>query len=60
MEAWAQLVHDCQQAGLQRAIKLTDSLIAATAIDQGLPIVTQDSDYDQIAGAHPRLEVFSV
>jgi len=60
MVAWAALVCDCRAAGVQRAVRLTDSLIAATGIDRGLPVVTQDDDYDQIARAHPRLRVVKV
>ncbi len=33
-------------------IKLIDVLFAATAIDLGLPMVTLDDGYDQIARAH--------
>lgn len=57
---WARLVADCRAAGIQRAIKLTDTLIAATAIERGLPVVTQDGDYPKIARAHPPLRVLSV
>ncbi|HUY57195.1 MAG TPA: PIN domain-containing protein [Candidatus Micrarchaeaceae archaeon] len=60
MAAWARLVADCRSAGIQRTVKLTDALIAATAIDLGLPIVTQDDDYDQMARAHPALQVLKV
>ncbi|GAC1320308.1 MAG: hypothetical protein NVSMB25_12460 [Thermoleophilaceae bacterium] len=60
MVAWARLVADCRAAGVHRTIKLTDALIAATAIEHGLPIVTQDDDYDQIARAHPPLQVLQV
>jgi predicted nucleic acid-binding protein len=60
MAAWARLVSDCRNAGIQRAVKLTDALIAATAIDLGLPVVTQDDDYDQMARAHPPLQVHKV
>lgn len=60
MAAWARLVTDCRSAGIQRTVKLTDTLIAATAIDLGLPVVTQDDDYDQIARAHPPLQVRKV
>ena len=60
MAAWARLVSDCRNAGIQRAVKLTDALIAATAIDLGLPVVTQDDDYDQMARAHPPLQVRKV
>lgn len=58
--AWARLVADCQAAGLQRTVRVTDALIAATAVEHGLPVVTQDDDYDQIARAHPVLRVAKV
>lgn len=60
MAAWARLVTDCRSADIQRTVKLTDALIAATAIDLGLPVVTQDDDYDQMARAHPPLQVRKV
>ncbi len=60
MVTWARLVHDCRRAGIQRAVKLTDSLIAATAIEHGLPVVTQDDDYTAVARAHEALEVIRV
>jgi predicted nucleic acid-binding protein len=60
MAAWARLVSDCRNAGIQRAVKITDALIAATAIDLGLPVVTQDDDYNQMARAHPPLQVRKV
>jgi predicted nucleic acid-binding protein len=60
MGAWARLVADCRAAGIQRAVKLTDAIIAATAIDLGLPVVTQDGDYDQMARAHRALHVLKV
>lgn len=60
MVAWTQLVVDCRAAGIHRAVKLTDALIAATAIEHGLPVVTQDEDFEAIAAAHPRLEVVLV
>jgi predicted nucleic acid-binding protein len=60
MASWALLVADCRAAGLRRAVKLTDSLIAATAIEHGLPVVTQDDDFDAIARAHDRLDVTRV
>ena len=41
-------------------VKLTDVLIAATAIDLGLPVVTQDDDYDQMAKARRALHVLKV
>ena len=60
MVSWARLVADCRAAGVHRAVKLTDALIAATAIEHGLPVVTQDGDFDQIARACPELSVIKV
>ena len=60
MVSWARLVADCKAAGIHRAIKLTDSLIAAIAIERGLPVVTQDGDYEKIATAHSALRVIHV
>ena len=60
MVSWARLVADCRAAGVHRAVKLTDVLIAATAIEHGLPVVTQDADFDQIARACPALSVIKV
>lgn len=60
MEAWARLIGDCREAGVQRFVKLTDALIAATAVEHGLPVVTQDDDFDAMARAHPSLKVVRV
>jgi predicted nucleic acid-binding protein len=60
MVSWARLVVDCRAAGVHRTVKLTDSLIAATAIEHGLPVVTQDTDFDQIARACHALHVVKV
>lgn len=60
MTAWARLVHDCRQAGIHRSVRLTDALIAATAVAHGLPVVTQDAHFDRIAGAHSALHVIKV
>lgn len=60
MGTWARLVSDCRSAGIHRTIRLTDALIAATAIEHGLPVVTQDDDYERIAQAHGELQVLSV
>ncbi len=60
MVTWARLVLDCRRAGIHRTVKLTDALIAATAIEHGLPVVTQDGDYSEIARAHPALRVVGV
>jgi predicted nucleic acid-binding protein len=60
MVSWARLVADCRAAGVHRVVKLTDTFIAATAIEHGLPVVTQDDDFDQIARACPALSVIKV
>jgi len=58
ISAFARLVHDCRTAG--RRPKLLDALIAATAVEHGLPLITQDDDFDAIASAHPALTVHRV
>lgn len=60
MVAWARLVSDCRAAGIHRTVKLTDALIAATAVEHGLPLVSQDGDFSAIARAHAPLEVLAV
>jgi hypothetical protein len=60
MNAWARLVTDCRAAGVHRTVKLTDALIAATAVEHGLAVVARDADYVQIARAHPALRVLNV
>lgn len=60
MVAWARLVADCRARDIHRTVKLTDALIAATAVEHGLHVVTQDGDYDQIARAHTQLRVLRV
>jgi len=60
MVSWARIVADCRAAGVHRAVKLTDALIAATAIEHGLPVVTQDADFDAIARVCPALTVIRV
>lgn len=60
MSSWARLVIDCRRAGVHRAVRLTDALIAATAVAHGLPVVTQDEDFDQVARAHVELQVIKV
>jgi predicted nucleic acid-binding protein len=54
VEAWARLRLALREAG--RRMPVNDSWIAATAISLGVPIVTQDDDYD---GA-PGLDVIKV
>ena len=60
MVAWARLVNDCRTASIHRTVRLTDALIAATAIEHGLSVVTQDDDFAKIARAHPPLSVTRV
>lgn len=60
MVTWAELVAGCRAAGIHRAVRLTGTLIAATAIEHGIPVVTQDDDFEAIAAAHPRLQVAPV
>jgi predicted nucleic acid-binding protein len=60
MTAWAHLVHDCRRAGIHRSVRLADAFIAATAVAHGLPVVTQDADFDRMADAHPPLRVLRV
>jgi predicted nucleic acid-binding protein len=55
MGAFARLTHDCRQTGARP--KILDALIASTAIEHGLPVVTQDDDFASMARAHPRLVV---
>jgi predicted nucleic acid-binding protein len=60
MVSWARIVADCKAAGIHRTIKLTDTLIAATAVERGLPVVSQDTDYEKMASAHSALRVLLV
>jgi predicted nucleic acid-binding protein len=53
-EAWALLVSRLRAAG--RRVPVNDSWIAATAIAHGVPIVTQDADYD----AMPDVEIIRI
>ncbi len=55
MSHFARLVHDCRSAGSRPTI--LDAIIAATAIQHGLPVFTQDADFDLIAAAHAQLDV---
>ena len=41
-------------------MKLMDALVAATAVEHGLPVVTQDDDYEQMSRAHAPLQVMRV
>jgi hypothetical protein len=46
--AWAKLRVVLRDAG--RRLPVNDSWIAATALALGVPVVTQDDDYDEIPG----------
>lgn len=46
--AWAELRVALRAAG--RKMPSNDSWIAATALAYGLPVVTQDGDYDEVPG----------
>lgn len=60
MSAWATIVSACRNAGVSKSIKLMDSLIAATALQHGLAVITQDSDFALIAESIPELDVHLV
>lgn len=47
-QAWAGLVARLRAAG--RRMPVNDSWIAATALAHGIPVVTQDADYDDVPG----------
>lgn len=47
-DAWAVLVASLRGAG--RKAPVNDSWIAATAIARGIPVATQDDDYDGMPG----------
>jgi predicted nucleic acid-binding protein len=47
-DAWALLVSRLRTA--DRKVPINDSWIAATAIAQDIPVVTQDADYDAMPG----------
>jgi predicted nucleic acid-binding protein len=53
-DAWALLVSRLRAAG--RKMPINDSWIAATAIAHRIPLVTQDSDYDEL----PDVEVIKI
>ncbi|MDP9400747.1 MAG: PIN domain-containing protein [Actinomycetota bacterium] len=58
MGAFARLVHDCRRAGARP--RVLDALIAATGVEHGLPVVTQDDDFAAMAAAHAPLAVVRV
>lgn len=47
-EAWANL--RLRLRDVNRSMKVNDSWIAATAIALGVPVVTQDANYDEVPG----------
>lgn len=47
-DAWAEL--RAALCSIGRKMPLNDSWIAATAIAHGLPVATQDDDYDEVPG----------
>jgi predicted nucleic acid-binding protein len=47
-DAWAALRAQLRERG--RRMPLNDSWIAATALAHGLPVATQDDDYDEVPG----------
>lgn len=53
-DAWAVLVALLRAMG--RKMPVNDSWIAATAIANGVPVVTQDADYDDV----PELTVLRI
>lgn len=55
MSHFARLVHACRSAGTRPTV--LDAIIAATALQHGLPVFTQDADFDLIATAHSGLDV---
>lgn len=60
MVSWARLVRACAEAGVSGRVKTLDALIAATAIEHGLAVVSKDDDFDLIAAAEPGLDVIRV
>lgn len=58
MSVFARVVQDCRAVGSR--VTVFDAVIAATAIQHGLPVYTQDADFAVIAGAHPGLDVRAV
>jgi len=58
MSAFARLVHDCRRAGIRP--RVLDALIGATAVEHGLPLVTQDDDFAGISAAHAPLTILRV
>ncbi len=51
-------MHDCRRAGARP--RVLDALIAATGVEHGLPVVTQDDDFRAMEAAHAPLAVVQV
>ena len=49
MVTWARLSPTAAPPACTVSSSFTDALIAATAVEHGLPVVTQDGDYERIA-----------
>ena len=56
MGAFARIVRDCRREGVR--VRILDALIAATAVEHGLAVVTQDEDFEAMAAAHEDLRVW--
>jgi predicted nucleic acid-binding protein len=55
MSVFAHVVHGCRVTGAPPTV--LDAVIAATAVQHGLPVYTQDADFQLISAAHPALDV---
>ena len=60
MQSWAVIAQACTVSGVAKRIQTFDALIAATALEHGLPVITQDRDFDLIQSVEPRLDVIKV
>ena len=58
MGAFARLVRDCRRERVR--VRVLDALIAATAIEHGLAVVTQDDDFEAMGAVHDDLRVVRV
>lgn len=58
MGAFARIVRDCRREGAR--VRILDALIAATAVEHGLAVVTQDDDFEAISAVHAELRVVRV
>ncbi len=55
MSTFARVVQDCRTAGARPSV--LDAVIAATAVQHGMPVFTQDAGFEAISKAHPALDV---